>query len=632
MMLPRTVRAPRKPAGLGVPADLSATPGRLSPDAVVVGVGGGRGSASSLSAVDQLSVDQESMSCRGHAVDIVDLLDKTWFGSLRLSFAFSATSGSGVSSQQSSPRVVGRTKWLADEGRQHSSRLWQYQRQLSGGGKLEKSSHSSAGSDLSRRSGKIPIAPGTAAGAAAGAGGGPVALPQPTPAVAMPRSARAPEAEAVQNLPGIASWAGRYRLFGGRRGSPDGRGGAAGQPPQAPRSLADAAELQEQQRSQEQRDQQQQQQQQQPWGEGAQPVTPEGRVVEASTSVNSEDAREAAWRWRFSRKWEAEQLRCADGGAASYASNDDLAALEYTRACGVGANMQFLNAGGRGARTPSGLGGPDRTVSGNLALLDADASLHSLGGFSEDWMSPGGSQHGPSQYGPAVGVGIGAGGPLRRTGSGSAAAPLAARGGGGGGLPDATAGLLRLASKSRALLQQQEAIEEAAAALWEASASAGAGWAGRDLPPVQIDQWGCFRYDVLRVSDGLGTHQKFLVRGRNGDSTTKAVEEVHKQVAAVRRKQQLPPVSVEVVARGTMEWREDTGRDLIISSAPGSSPSFGSGSGTRSGSPVRSGKPMPDLCGLTASLVRQALPCHFHVTVAGGGGAAAVSSLAANRI
>lgn len=151
-----------------------------------------------------------------------------------------------------------------------------------------------------------------------------------------------PEALAVQQLPGIGTWAGRQRLFarpadlravpcspssGSNHGTP-----AALEPP-----LLDAAEL---------------------LGD-----SPAGRASEAGpgrswpvvlgaaqqavqqlghtpddgrSSVRSEAAREEAWRWRFSRKWEAEQRKYYDlpEGAGSLLSNDDMDALQYTQVSG----------------------------------------------------------------------------------------------------------------------------------------------------------------------------------------------------------------------------------------------------------------------------------------------------------
>lgn len=120
-----------------------------------------------------------------------------------------------------------------------------------------------------------------------------VVLPMPTPAMHMPSTHFKSEAEAVQELPGIGTWAGRYRLFGRRRSlehppAPDAGGLFAKQPvQQAEQAL------------------------QQPPGElppSSPLVTPEQPPLceespEAgpSSTLDSDDALEVAWRWRFTR-------------------------------------------------------------------------------------------------------------------------------------------------------------------------------------------------------------------------------------------------------------------------------------------------------------------------------------------
>lgn len=100
----------------------------------------------------------------------------------------------------------------------------------------------------------------------------------------------------------------------------------------------------------------------------------------------------------------------------------------------------------------------------------------------------------------------------------------------------------------------------------------------------------------------------------------------------MRRKQQLPPVMVELVGRGTMEWREDTGRHLLISSAPDSLTHLPGAAGTGGGDGSSTKGPMLDLGGLAASLVRQALPCHFQISTSSAAAArsgGAISGVAA---
>lgn len=158
------------------------------------------------------------------------------------------------------------------------------------------------------------------------------AVRAPPPSVPVPTSApKVPqEALAVQQLPGIGTWAGRQRLFSrpaDLRSVP--RSPSSGSPaPLTP--LGSAADA------------------------GAGPAVlrpaPAARVARgggllspASSSGTEQEAREAAWRWRFSRKWEAEQKKYYEGGGepgapmhGSLVSNDDLEAIQYTQVGGAG--------------------------------------------------------------------------------------------------------------------------------------------------------------------------------------------------------------------------------------------------------------------------------------------------------
>lgn len=84
---------------------------------------------------------------------------------------------------------------------------------------------------------------------------------------------------------------------------------------------------------------------------------------------------------------------------------------------------------------------------------------------------------------------------------------------------------------------------------------------------------------------------------------------------------------MEVVGGGMMEWRQDTERELVVqpSALVGEAVQAAS-----SDSPTKAPY-LGDMSGLTASLVRQALPCHFRIT-AGAGRGAPSGAIAANRI
>ena len=132
----------------------------------------------------------------------------------------------------------------------------------------------------------------------------------------------------MQLLPGIGTWAARQRLFGrpadlgslprspsaspatpAEGGTPEGKAGGGGNAPVVLAAAAGGA-----------------------GGAGSPPAAPP-QLRRVSSSVKSEQAREAAWRWRFSRKWEAEQKKYYEDppGAGSLLSNDELDAIQYTQ-------------------------------------------------------------------------------------------------------------------------------------------------------------------------------------------------------------------------------------------------------------------------------------------------------------
>lgn len=158
----------------------------------------------------------------------------------------------------------------------------------------------------------------------------PTSLPKQTNLVAGPGPLL--EAGAAQDSPGFGTWAGRQRLFGRQPGllqhSPGSSGPAS--PPQLPLPLphqqVSDAELAAN-----------------PflalYGLPAAAAAGEAAPSAASSATGSEQDREAAWRWRFSRKWAAEQKRRGQGvGAAgrtpSVGSLDGLEALQFTQVGG----------------------------------------------------------------------------------------------------------------------------------------------------------------------------------------------------------------------------------------------------------------------------------------------------------
>ncbi|KAL4528976.1 hypothetical protein Ndes2526B_g06928 [Nannochloris sp. 'desiccata'] len=270
-------------------------------------------------------------------------------------------------------------------------------------------------------------------------------------------------------------------------------------------------------------------------------------ILQRTTSNTSSEARHiaAAWKWRFTRKWQAEQQRVLEADPTAIGAEgdggDDLDALEYLHACGMGLDLQMLagdvqqrrrrkrhsgeqgrggntRGGGRGnlinnaaitagassttllnnganGRIKSGIiNAPEPSRVSDMALLtslrrdassvstatmqfDVEPSYASIG----DLLSCEGSENIVGSYlmTPDAGAGLGSN-------------PAAA-----------TRDLLSVVVRGRELLQRQTELEREAAAKWEEierNCCGGAStWAGNVVPPVDIAMHGKFCFVVLRM-------------------------------------------------------------------------------------------------------------------------------------
>lgn len=265
--------------------------------------------------------------------------------------------------------------------------------------------------------------------------------------------------------------------------------------------------------------------------------------LQRTFSNTSSEARHisAAWKWRFTRRWEAEQRRILEADpreiAAEADGGDDLDALEYLHACGMGLDLQMLAADARqqrrrrrsgeharggsrgnfinnttttgGAPTTALLtnGANGRTKSGIMntpeasrpsdtsilsslrrdvssastatMLFDVEPSYASIG----DLLSCEGSESIVGSYllTPEIGG---------RNASNPAAA---------------TRDLLSVAIRGRELMQCQSELEKEAAARWEEiernCCGCASTWAGNVVPPVDIGMQGKFYFVVLKMSE-----------------------------------------------------------------------------------------------------------------------------------
>ena len=273
-------------------------------------------------------------------------------------------------------------------------------------------------------------------------------------------------------------------------------------------------------------------------------------------STSSEDAdMNAAWRWRFTRKWQQEQLRQIDG-AASVGGNDEddwSTALDYMAAAvSGGLNLQF-----------------GRTTSG-----ECDPSLSQSGMLLEASMSRGDS----------LSKSQGTGGMLDNT-------PMASR------------RIALAVHKAEQLMAHQEEIERQVAERWN---SAEQPWAAQSIPAVNIDSWGTFPFILARVMDMASGRQKLLIRGRNRFQVKQAEETLLQEVTAEALNRRLSVPKIDVLGSGRIEWSRERDRCLTIT-----------GSAVHSALDTRL-KRKEDVGRVAAALARTGLPALHTVIVSDG--------------
>lgn len=151
------------------------------------------------------------------------------------------------------------------------------------------------------------------------------------------------------------------------------------------------------------------------------------------------------------------------------------------------------------------------------------------------------------------------------------------------------------------------------------------------LPAAAVDRWGSrFRFLLLRLHDTAG-RQRFLVRGRNGAAEAVLLREAGAEVRTARRAvPKAPSASLEAVATGCMAWLDTDLTHLHITVQPagvclcvgwlvGGAQSKADPSFLLFINLLHHPLNTPrvgaaELAGLTAALVRQALPPHVTVT------------------
>lgn len=302
----------------------------------------------------------------------------------------------------------------------------------------------------------------------------------------------------------------------------------------------------------------------------------------------------AAWRWRFAKRWQAEQVRQLDPAASGGDGDGMDEALAYLAACGQPWEM---------SRTVSdGMGGSSGSAPRTLGTLDNVGLLGQEQMLVGDMMSHPASLAGGSpacHLGSAGGSGHGGGAAMLRPSAGG-------RGCGRHAAGAATRELTAATRRAKQLLKAHADLDRAAGERWrEAEAPPGSElWVGALLESVEVDDWGKFKFVLVRVRDHAG-RQKLIVRGRNYASEGKLLEALHRQLLATAASHGVPSEPLETVGGGVMEWRRDRDRHLHLHSGYASPPGACGPNGPMSPAEVLN---------LVGVLTKQSLPITYKVT------------------
>lgn len=245
-----------------------------------------------------------------------------------------------------------------------------------------------------------------------------------------------------------------------------------------------------------------------------------------AAEMGSVDYMHEAWRWRFARKWQLEQLQQQEPLQPELSNEFDddewNSALEYMNAAAGGLNLQF---GRTTSLDRSSSIGPGASMSSVLL-----ASSFSKGDVFPASETPGGSE---------------IPGSLEIT-------PLASR------------HVARTALKARELMACQEKIEKEVAQRWESASAQEPAWVAQRIPTVTIDSYGSFDFILSQVFEESSGRQKLLVRGRNGLSENQISMSLQREVADEARTLRRPEPKVRILGSGLMTWRD---RTLLINGA-----------------------------------------------------------------
>jgi hypothetical protein len=237
-----------------------------------------------------------------------------------------------------------------------------------------------------------------------------------------------------------------------------------------------------------------------------------GQGGEEEEEEEEEAVARAAWRWRFAKRWQAEQVRGLDPAASAGEGDGMEETLAYLAACGgQGWDLSRTMSDGLGASSgsaPRMLGTMDSVgLLGQEALLVGESNSRQAS-FTNSPLAaaagggapggPGGSRRGGSATRPSLlGAAAAGGGGGGRGGGGGGAA--AGRGGGA-----ATRELTAATKRAKQLLATQCDLDRAAEERWrEAQAPPGGElWVGALLEAVEMDDWGKVRREACVGGSG----------------------------------------------------------------------------------------------------------------------------------
>ena len=217
------------------------------------------------------------------------------------------------------------------------------------------------------------------------------------------------------------------------------------------------------------------------------------RQREAAAKVHGDDeVADAAWRWRFARRWHAEQVREVDPADETGDGDKTEEALQFLKAGGGnGWNMQVRV----GRTTSSDMASLVNSLNRNGSLRGIDSEL--LSELTEEGLEEHMGKH--------------AGGGTTRT-------PLMQP------CMEATREMSALHKRAAELSMQQQLLEQQAQLRWHKAATGGEAWVAGSVPTVEIEEQGTFRFVILRIFESQSGRQRIVVHGRAGCSEAALTE------------------------------------------------------------------------------------------------------------